>query len=130
MESSSSITSPSQSDIFIKTLINKGWCFSDIDKVQALIQIQLALHGDSCTLNSIESELYNMDLRSIGAKSLPDASLLRANKSFTLQGPKLLQALLLFTLSYSYLFVPILLSHFCLSQNQSHFFVSFLLIYA
>lgn len=83
-------TSPS-SEILIQTLITRGWCFGDIDQVKTLIAIQSALNGDSTTVESIESELSNSDLRSIGGNSLPDSSLLR--KSSHLQGPKVLQAI-------------------------------------
>ncbi|KAA8523068.1 hypothetical protein F0562_009491 [Nyssa sinensis] len=77
------------SETLIQTLIDRGWCFGDVDQVKALIIIQSALHGDSFTVDSIESELANMDLRSIGGKCLPDPSLLR--KSSHIQGPKVLQ---------------------------------------
>ncbi|KAK9268541.1 hypothetical protein L1049_000295 [Liquidambar formosana] len=76
------------SEALIETLKTRGWCFGDIDQVRATIIIQSALN-DNCTVDSIESELANMDLRSIGAKSLPDPSALR--KSSSLQGPKVLQ---------------------------------------
>lgn len=89
MEAESTSTST-----MIEALIKRGWCIGDMDKVNAIIVIQSALHkvGDaSPTVDLIESELCNMDLKSIGAKSLPDSSLLR-NKSTRLLGPKVLQA--------------------------------------
>ncbi|KAK1396865.1 putative RecQ mediated genome instability protein [Heracleum sosnowskyi] len=89
--SPSSPSSPSAESVMIEALIKRGWCFGDIDKVKALIVIQSALHGESSpTLDFIESELCNMDLKSIGAKSLPDSSVLRS-KSARLLGPKVLQ---------------------------------------
>ncbi|XP_059638063.1 uncharacterized protein LOC132279993 [Cornus florida] len=77
------------SESLIETLISRGWSFGDVDQVKALIVIQSALHGETLTIDLLESELANMDLRSIGGKSLPDPSLLR--KSSHLQGPKVLQ---------------------------------------
>ncbi|KAJ8527915.1 hypothetical protein K7X08_015366 [Anisodus acutangulus] len=73
----------SSSSNLLQTLNTKGWCFRDTNLVNSLIAAQ------SYTVDSIESELLNMDLRSIGGKSLPDFSLLR--KSSHLQGPKILQ---------------------------------------
>ncbi|CAK7334856.1 unnamed protein product, partial [Dovyalis caffra] len=76
----------------LETLRTRGWSLGDIDQLNALIFIHSALSddGDPCTVaNSLESELLNMDLRSIGAKSLPDPNLL--NKTPYLHGPKILQ---------------------------------------
>ena len=88
MEPSSS--SSAASDALIQTLASRGWCFAEVEQVKALILVQYALYGESCTVDSVESELANLDLRSIGDKSLPESALLR--KSSYLQGPKVLQA--------------------------------------
>ncbi|PSS15620.1 Tudor domain-containing protein [Actinidia chinensis var. chinensis] len=87
MEPSSS--SSAASDALIHTLASRGWCFAEVEQIKALILVQYALYGESCTVDSVESELANLDLRSIGGKSLPDSALLR--KSSYLQGPKVLQ---------------------------------------
>ncbi|KAF6166980.1 hypothetical protein GIB67_030673 [Kingdonia uniflora] len=82
----------SKSSSLIETLIQRGWCFNNIEELKGLIQIHIATVGDSGnTVNSIESGfLVNMDLRTIGGKSLPqDPTLLK--KSSFLQGPKVLQ---------------------------------------
>lgn len=89
MEESSSA---SESNI-IESLRSRGWCFGDVQQVKAIIMIQSALADDACTVvDSVESELLNMDLKSIGGKSLPDPSLIRNRKSSHLVGPKVLQA--------------------------------------
>ncbi|KAI8570936.1 hypothetical protein RHMOL_Rhmol01G0078100 [Rhododendron molle] len=85
--SSSSSSSSAAAEALIQTLISRGWCFGDVEQVKAIIVVQSALQGGSCTVELVESELVNMDLRSVGGKSLPDASLLR--KSSHLQGPKI-----------------------------------------
>lgn len=78
------------SDAAIETLRSRGWCFGDLEQVQAMILIHSALADDTRTVvNSVESELLNMDLKSVGAKSLPDPVTLR--KSSHLLGPKVLQ---------------------------------------
>ncbi|GLT28968.1 hypothetical protein SLA2020_038660 [Shorea laevis] len=80
-------------DAVLETLRSRGWCFGDLDEVNALIQLQSALADDvetSKVADSVESELLNMDLRSIGGKSLPEPNLL-LRKSSHLQGPKVLQ---------------------------------------
>uniref|UniRef100_A0A3Q7JRH8 RecQ mediated genome instability protein 1 OB-fold domain-containing protein n=1 Tax=Solanum lycopersicum TaxID=4081 RepID=A0A3Q7JRH8_SOLLC len=77
---------PSSSENLLQTLNTRGWCFRDINLVNSLIAAQLP---SSSTVSSIESELLNTDLRSVGGKSLPDFSLLR--KSSHIQGPKVLQ---------------------------------------
>lgn len=87
MERSSDFAEP-----VIETLRNRGWCFSDGEQVRILITISSALVGDEDTskiADSVEAELLNMDIRSIGAKSLPDPTQLK--KSSWLQGPKVLQ---------------------------------------
>ncbi|KAI4344064.1 hypothetical protein L6164_011338 [Bauhinia variegata] len=88
MEESSNV---SQSDMVLETLNRRGWVLGDLEQVKAIIIIRSALADDSSkVVNSVESELLNSDLRSIGGKSLPDpSSLLR--KSTYLQGPKVLQ---------------------------------------
>ncbi|PIA65280.1 hypothetical protein AQUCO_00100631v1 [Aquilegia coerulea] len=77
---------------YIETLIRKGWCFKDIEEIKGLIQIHIATIGDDSTsIDSIESQLLlNMDLRSIGGKSLPNDPFL-IDKLSNLQGPKVLQ---------------------------------------
>src|SRR5688572_12998737 len=87
MESSS----PSSStETLLNVITNRGWCFRDLTQVRPIIAIHSAIHGDSFTTESLESELCNLDLRSIGGKSLPDSSLLRKASQF-LQPPKVLQ---------------------------------------
>ncbi|ONK66545.1 uncharacterized protein A4U43_C06F9300 [Asparagus officinalis] len=71
-----------QTEAIYETLIKKGWSFRDPEEIKPLIQTQNSLE-------STESELLAMDLRSIGAKSLPDPTSLR--KSSHLSGPKVLQ---------------------------------------
>nr|GLL27296.1 tudor domain-containing protein 3 [Ipomoea trifida] len=81
-------TSSSTSDTVetvLRTLITRGWSFRDIDQVKLLLSAQ----ASSPTIDSIESELINLDLRSIGGKSLPDSSSLR--KISHLRGPLVLQ---------------------------------------
>lgn len=74
----------------LETLRVRGWNFSDLDEVRAVIMIGSALADDpTSVVDSVESELINMDLRSIGGKSLPDLSLLR--KSSRVLGPLVLQ---------------------------------------
>jgi len=76
-----------------ETLRQRGWCLEDTDELKAIIAIQSAVADEpSKVLHSVESELLNSDLRSIGAKSLPQPSLLR-NASSVLHGPKVLQAI-------------------------------------
>ncbi|KAL2927777.1 Tudor domain-containing protein 3, partial [Bienertia sinuspersici] len=87
MESSSS-SSSSITELLLKSLTNRGWCFSDLDQVRAIATVHSAINGDSSTVDSLESELCNVDLRSIGGKSLPDSSLLRKSSQF-LQPPKI-----------------------------------------
>eukprot|EP00268_Persea_americana_P035725 TRINITY_DN3521_c0_g1_i1.p1 TRINITY_DN3521_c0_g1~~TRINITY_DN3521_c0_g1_i1.p1 ORF type:complete len:436 (+),score=110.10 TRINITY_DN3521_c0_g1_i1:166-1473(+) len=82
-------TTPSPESIF-KALLQRGWCFKDAEAIHTLIQSKLpAGESEMCSLDSIQSELLNMDLRDIGGKSLPDPSSLK--KSSHLQGPKILQ---------------------------------------
>ncbi|XP_039117361.1 uncharacterized protein LOC120253131 [Dioscorea cayenensis subsp. rotundata] len=68
-----------------ETLTSKGWRFRDSDEVLSLIPCK----PSPVSVDSVESELLNMDLRSFGGKSLPDPSSLK--KSSHLQGPKVLQ---------------------------------------
>ncbi|XP_050380528.1 uncharacterized protein LOC126797838 [Argentina anserina] len=78
------------SDAAIETLKARGWCFGDLEQLKAMIVIQSALTDDARTVvSSVESELLNTDLKSVGAKSLPDPVTLR--KSSHLLGPKVLQ---------------------------------------
>ena len=96
-ENSSDCTDP-----VIETLRSRGWCFKDLDQLNAIVMIHSALADDGASVaDSVESELYNMDLKSFGGKSLPDSSVLR--KSSHLLGPKVLQAL-----SFSLSLVPCL----------------------
>lgn len=87
--SSSSSSSSVVSESLLKTLISRGWCFKDFDEIKDLIMAQLSSRGNSCSVDSIESELLNCDLRSMGGKSLPEPSRLRQVSQ--LQGPKVLQ---------------------------------------
>lgn len=92
-------SSSKAAEAVLEILRTRGWSLGDIDQLNALIIIHSALSddGDPCTVaNSVESELLNMDLRSIGFKSLPDPNLL--NKTSYLQGPKILQVIYLFPL--------------------------------
>ncbi|KAG8657420.1 tudor domain-containing protein 3 isoform X1 [Manihot esculenta] len=76
----------------METLRTRGWSIGDINQIEAIITIQSALsddHETSAVTNSVESELLNMDLKSLGAKSLPDPNIFR--KTSHLQGPKVLQ---------------------------------------
>ncbi|KAH8482249.1 hypothetical protein H0E87_029635 [Populus deltoides] len=85
-------SSSKAAEAVLEILRTRGWSLGGIDQLNALIIIHSALSddGDPCTVaNAVESELLNMDLRSIGAKSLPDPNLL--NKTSYLQGPKILQ---------------------------------------
>ncbi|XP_041008910.1 uncharacterized protein LOC121253081 isoform X2 [Juglans microcarpa x Juglans regia] len=78
--------------IVIETLRSRGWCLGDVELVKAIIMIHSALADDASTVvDSVESELMNTDLKSIGDKSLPDPSLLRNRKSSHILGPKVLQ---------------------------------------
>lgn len=93
MESSSSSSTP-LTERWLQSLTSRGWCFNTVslDQVRAIITIHSAINGDSFSVNSLESELCNVDLRSIGGKSLPDPSLLRKASQFLLP-PKVLQAI-------------------------------------
>ncbi|TYK00064.1 tudor domain-containing protein 3 isoform X2 [Cucumis melo var. makuwa] len=74
----------------LETLRLRGWNFADSDEVKAVIMIGSALADDpSSVVDSVESELINMDLRSIGGKSLSEPALLR--KSSRILGPIVLQ---------------------------------------
>lgn len=78
----------------METLRTRGWSIGDINQIEAIITIQSALsddHETSAVTNSVESELLNMDLKSLGAKSLPDPNIFR--KTSHLQGPKVLQVI-------------------------------------
>ncbi|KAL0358384.1 UNVERIFIED_CONTAM: Tudor domain-containing protein 3 [Sesamum angustifolium] len=85
----SSSSSSSSEDLLLRALIDRGWHFKDTDRIRGLIKDQLSLPNSVCTVNSVESELLNMDLRSIGGKCLPEPSVLR--KTSHLQGPMVLQ---------------------------------------
>lgn len=94
----------SESAMVIEALRRKGWYLEDTDDLKAVIVIQTALADDgSKVLESVESELLNSDLRSIGAKSLPEPTLLR-NPSSYIHGPKVLQVKLL-SLSSLYIYI-------------------------
>lgn len=71
-------------ETIFETLIKKGWSFRDPVEIKTLIR-------SNNSLESVESELLNMDLRSIGAKSIPDSTSLK--KSSHLVGPKILQVI-------------------------------------
>lgn len=85
----SSSSSSSESLLVLRALIDRGWRFRDADRIRELITAQLSMSASRCTVDSIESELLNMDLRSIGGKCLPEPSLLF--KTSHLQGPLVLQ---------------------------------------
>ncbi|TQD97106.1 hypothetical protein C1H46_017195 [Malus baccata] len=83
-------SSGAASDAAIETLRTRGWCFGDLEQVKAMILIHSALSDDTRTVvDSVESELTNVDLKSISSRSLPDPHTLR--KSSHLLGPKVLQ---------------------------------------
>lgn len=88
-------SSSSSSENLLQTLNTRGWCFRDVNFVNSLVAAQ---SPSSYTVDSIESELFNMDLRSIGGKSLPEFSLLR--RSSHIQGPKVLQVIILFFVKF------------------------------
>ena len=89
--STSATTTTDSDSIILETLRSRGWCLGDIDQLKAIIMIQSALADDMSTVvDSVESELTNMDLKSFGAKSLPDPTLPR--KPSHILGPKVLQA--------------------------------------
>ncbi|CAM8923222.1 unnamed protein product [Rhodiola kirilowii] len=75
------------SEALSQALAARGWSIGDIERVKA--SIEFTAREPSFTVDSVESELLNMDLRSFGATSLPDQNLLR--KSSHLHGPKILQ---------------------------------------
>lgn len=88
----------------LETLASRGWRFRDVDEIRALIRTRESPSSSSSSsspspssssssmaVDSIESELLNMDLRSFGGKSLPDPSSLK--KSSHIQGPLILQVL-------------------------------------
>nr|XP_025701715.1 tudor domain-containing protein 3 isoform X2 [Arachis hypogaea] len=82
----------SDSGTLLETLRRRGWCLQENDQLKATVMIQRALaHDTSMVVDSVESELLNADLRSIGAKSLPEPSVLRSSPSSYLHGPKVLQ---------------------------------------
>ncbi|KAL8136433.1 hypothetical protein V2J09_002434 [Rumex salicifolius] len=75
--------SSSAAESLLQNLTNKGWCFADIDQVKSIATVH--------SVSGLESELCNLDLRSVGGKSLPDSSLL-IRKSLNLRVPIVLQA--------------------------------------
>ncbi|XXG82929.1 hypothetical protein AAC387_Pa10g0801 [Persea americana] len=82
-------TTPSPESIF-KALLQRGWCFKEPEAIHTHIQSKIpARESEMGSLDSIQSELLNMDLRDIGGKSLLDPSSLK--KSSHLQGHKILQ---------------------------------------
>ncbi|XWS17203.1 hypothetical protein CRYUN_Cryun33cG0048300 [Craigia yunnanensis] len=88
MEESASSAS---TEAVVETLRTRGWCFGDSNQVKVLIVIHTALCDDvdTCSIaDSVESELVNLDLRSIGDKSLPEPN---NRKSSHILGPKVLQ---------------------------------------
>ncbi|OMO80812.1 hypothetical protein CCACVL1_12732 [Corchorus capsularis] len=85
--------SSASTEAVVETLRARGWCFGDLDQVRAVIVLRTALSDDldSCSVaDSAESELINMDLRTIGGKSLPESSLRKVSH---IVGPKVLQIL-------------------------------------
>ncbi|KAL7097015.1 hypothetical protein ACP275_10G116300 [Erythranthe tilingii] len=81
-----SAASASSESLILRALIDRGWRFRDTDRIRGLITDQLSI---TSAVDSIERELLNLDLRSIGGKCLPEPSLLR--KTSHLQGPIVLQ---------------------------------------
>lgn len=75
-------SSSSSSSDLQAALAARGWCLRDTDRIRELITA-------SATVDSLESELFNMDLRLFGGKCLPQPSLL--SKTSHLQGPIVLQ---------------------------------------
>ncbi|KAL0923876.1 hypothetical protein M5K25_004660 [Dendrobium thyrsiflorum] len=75
------------SEAVLQTLISRGWCFRNANEVISLIQSKNL--SSSLLVDSIESELLNMDLRFFGGKSLPEPS--AAKKTLYIHGPKVLQ---------------------------------------
>nr|XP_029121244.1 uncharacterized protein LOC105047874 isoform X2 [Elaeis guineensis] len=77
----------------LEALTSRGWRFGDLDgEMRALIRSYEASSSSSSSSSAvemIESELLNMDLRSFGGKSIPDAFSLK--KSSHLRGPIVLQ---------------------------------------
>lgn len=83
-------SSDTSTEAVIETLRSRGWCFGNIQQVTAMIAINFALIDDRDprkVADSIESELLNTDLKSIGGKSLPDPT----RKISHIQGPLVLQ---------------------------------------
>ncbi|KAL3642934.1 hypothetical protein CASFOL_013749 [Castilleja foliolosa] len=78
-------SSSSPNSLLLQALIDRGWRFKDLDQIRGLITAQQF----DCTVDTIESELLNMDLRSIGGKCLPEPSILR--RTSHIQGPIVLQ---------------------------------------
>ncbi|GFQ05556.1 tudor domain-containing protein 3 [Phtheirospermum japonicum] len=78
-------SSSSSNSLLLQALISRGWRFKDLGQIGGLITAQQSV----CTVDSIESELLNMDLRSIGGKCLPEPSILC--RTSHLQGPIVLQ---------------------------------------
>ncbi|KAM2407291.1 hypothetical protein FF1_026212 [Malus domestica] len=54
----------------------------DHEQVEAMILIHSALSDDKRTVNSMETELTNVDLKSISARSLPDPHMLQKSSHF------------------------------------------------
>ncbi|KAK4761313.1 hypothetical protein SAY87_006206 [Trapa incisa] len=73
--------------------LRRGWPFPDREHINVTIAVNSILIEDTddalSIADAVESELLNMDLRSIGAKSLPELAVLR--KSTHLLGPNVLQ---------------------------------------
>ncbi|KAI3443833.1 hypothetical protein Pfo_000498 [Paulownia fortunei] len=82
-------SSSSSESLLLRALIARGWHFRDMDRIRGLITARLFVPVSLCTVDSIESELLNIDLRSIGGKCLPEPSLLC--KTSHLHGPIVLQ---------------------------------------
>ncbi|KAL1189171.1 RecQ-mediated genome instability protein 1 [Cardamine amara subsp. amara] len=94
MEGTSSSSAGGNSHtVVINALTNRGWCFRDVDYLNALVtEISSLIGGGNQTgavVESVEAELLNIDIRLIGGKSLPDPTELR--RCSHLQGPKVLQ---------------------------------------
>ncbi|KAM7260134.1 hypothetical protein ACFE04_015875 [Oxalis oulophora] len=86
--------SATATESIVETLKLKGWCLNNNEQLKTLIMIHSAIADDvnntRAIADSIESELLNTDLRSIGAKSLLLDST-NPNKPSYFVGPIILQ---------------------------------------
>lgn len=111
----------------VETLRSRGWCFRDSEQVKAIATIHCALTDDDArkVLDSVESELANMDLTLFGGKSLPDPSILRKSSHLSGPGPKVLQA----TRSRNFLFVLFIALCLVPEKTQENPFFDYALLF-